>query len=432
MGSFSTKDRVLLFFYTILGYFLVPLAIIRLLLKSLHNPAYRYRMKERFGIFTPPNTQGGLWIHAASVGEAIVAASLIHQIRLYFPTLPITVTTMSPTGSERVTALLQDQVFHVYVPYDIPGAIKRFLDLTQPQAAIMIETEIWPNILYYCNQRNIPVGLANARLSERSAEKYARFLKLTTSLLKCFHWIAAQSAADAQRYVQLGTDPKNVLIVGNIKFDQQLPIALERQAAALRELWQQRPVWIAASTHEGEEALILAALAQVKRQLPNVLLVIVPRHPERFGLVADECRKQGYSVQLRSEGSQYLNGAAVFIGDTMGELLVFYSAADIAFVGGSLVPVGGHNILEPAALGKPILTGPYMFNFAEITQLLTAAGGLIQIHDAHMLAETVLELFQNDTKRHTMGVNALTVVEQNRGNTQTYIALVKTLLQDCR
>lgn len=415
--------------YTVLFHILIPLVLVRILIKSIRNPAYLKRVGERFGRFEAPQKTGGIWVHSVSVGETIAAVPLIKRLQQTFPDLPITITTMSPTGSDRVKALLKDSVFHVYVPYDLPFAVNGFLSKVKPVCTIIMETEIWPNLLHCCEKREIPVLLANARLSVRSAAKYVKLPNFSKTMLNQFAVIAAQNSADAQRYLDLGAVPDKVMVIGSVKFDQPLPPNVHEKAQAFRAMWQERKVFIAASTHEGEDELILAAFAKVKQQISDALLFLVPRHPERFNKVANLCRKQGYDVQLRSSNAaESPESVDVFLGDTMGELQVFYAASDLAFVGGSLVPIGGHNMLEPAALGLATLTGPHVFNFTEISALLESAGGMQIVPDQDVLASRVIELLQDNSQREAIGANALAVVEQNRGTIDAYLEVVKNLV----
>lgn len=405
--------------------------MIRILIKSFRNPAYLQRIGERFGFFSSSiGSQGGLWVHSVSVGETLAVVPLIQQLRRVYPDMPITVTTMSPTGSDCVKERLGDTVFHVYAPYDLPFALNEFFTKVKPICALIIETEIWPNLLYGCRKRGIPVVLANARLSKRSAARYASFPNFTRGLLDQLTLIAAQSRNDAERFLQLGALPNRVRVINNIKYDQSIPADVHEKAAVFTAMWSGRKVWLAASTHEGEEALILEAFAAVKRQMPEVLLFLVPRHPERFTKVEALCRKKGFVVQRRSLNAQHCPvHVDVFLGDSMGELQTFYAAADLAYVGGSLVPVGGHNMLEPAALGVAIITGPHIFNFAEIAGLLMATGGLIKVENVTELGTKVVELLADESLCSTISANALAAVIENRGSISQYVTLIGELCQ---
>jgi len=416
------------FSYTLLYYLLLPVVFFRLLLRSRKAPLYRQRWAERLGFFKAPDQINGLWVHAVSVGETIAAAPLIKQIQRRFPDLPITITTMTPTGSERVRAMFGDSVFHVYVPYDTPGAVKRFLHRVQPRLALVMETELWPNLVHCCTHQNIPVLIANARLSERSARGYQRFVKLTGDMLDKVAVIAAQTEDDGRRFVSLGLDSKKLHITGSVKFDIQVTDELLLAGQKLRQQWGERPVMIAASTHQGEDEQVLEAFADVLKQHPTALLVLVPRHPERFVAVEALCREQGYSCVLRSKAEPVLASTQVLLADTMGEMMLLFAASDVAFVGGSLVPCGGHNYLEPAVLAMPILSGPHVFNFSEISDMLTTAGGMQIVDNAQALAQQANRWFEQPLLCQQVGQSARAVVEANRGAQQRLFVLVEKYL----
>lgn len=408
--------------YTLLFHLGLPLVAIRLWLRARKAPAYAKRVGERFALNLPAMQPGGIWVHAVSVGESIAAAPMIRALLKRYPQLPITVTCMTPTGSERIRAMFADEprVQHCYLPYDLPWAAARFLDRVQPRLAVIMETELWPNHIHQCAKRGIPVALANARLSARSAKGYARFATLTRPMLQEMSLIAVQTEAEAERFRQLGARPECVQVTGSIKFDLTIDPQLLIKARALREQWQAlaRPVWIAASTHEGEDAIVLAAHRQLLTNYPDALLILVPRHPERFNSVFDLCQSQGFATVRRSTGELVNAQTQVLLGDTMGELLFLYALADSAFVGGSLVPNGGHNLLEPAALAKPVLSGPHLFNFLEIAALLRDAGALEEVDDAQALALGVRRLFELPHDAQLMAQAGLNVMRANQGALQ--------------
>lgn len=413
------------YFYSAFFYLLTPWLILRLLWRSRRQVAYRQHIRERFG-FGLPFLKKSIWLHAVSVGEALLAVALVKKLRLRYPDLPFVVTTTTPTGAARIDAALGDSVTHVYFPYDLPDVIKRFLDHLNPLIAIIIETELWPNLYAACVKRHIPIVIANARLSERSALGYKRISRLTQTMLSQVNLIMAQSKQDAARYIALGLQPSRAILTGNIKFDLEIPADLISRKEVLRfDLGQERFIWIAASTHEGEEEIILKAHELIRKNLPQALLILVPRHPERFTAVAELIKQAGFSMTRRSQGDQCTPDTAVYLGDTMGEMFLFYAVADLAFVGGSLAPIGGHNLLEPAALAKPILTGPQLFNFSEISQLLEKAGALTKVTDASSLATALLALFSDPLLCKEIGKKGQEVVELNRGALAKHIDLIE-------
>lgn len=403
--------------YTLLFHLGLPLVALRLFLRSRKAPAYAQRVGERFALGLPALKPGGIWVHAVSVGESIAAAPMIRALMQRHPDLPITVTCMTPTGSERIRALFGDQVQHCYLPYDLPWAAARFLDRARPVLGVIMETELWPNHIHQCARRGIAVALANARLSERSARGYARFAGLTRPMLGEMSWIAVQTEAEAERFRQLGARPERVSVTGSIKFDLTIDPELLARAADLRDQWQarQRPIWIAASTHAGEDEIILAAHRQLLEKHPDALLILVPRHPERFNPMAELCTREGLRTLRRSTGELVTADTQVLLGDTMGELLFLFALADVAFVGGSLVPNGGHNLLEPAALGKPVLSGPHLFNFLEIAAQLREVGALREVADAPSLAVAVAALWDEPASAERMAEAGLGVMKANQG-----------------
>jgi len=414
--------------YSAFFYLLVPYLLLRLLWRSRKNPGYRQRIPERFG-FALPRFKQAIWVHAVSVGESLIAVSLIKKLRLVYPSLPIVVTTMTPTGAARIQAALGDTVTHLYVPYDLPTAINRFLKRINPLIAIIMETELWPNFYAACEQRDVPIVIANGRLSERSAQGYRRISALTWEMLSRVNLLMAQGKADAERYIALGMNPQRLVVTGNIKFDLELPADLISRSEVLRmHLGKNQLIWIAASTHSGEEELVLKAHALIRERLPEARLILVPRHPERFDEVAHLLTQQGFSYIRRSQGESCQADTAVFLGDTMGEMLLFYAASDVALVGGSFAPIGGHNLLEPAALAKPVISGPQLFNFTEISELLLRADALVIVPDAPRLAETVLHYFTDVSARKQKGEQARQVVEANRGALAKHIDLISGII----
>ncbi len=427
--------------YDLLLYLVLPFALLRLLWRSRRLPAYRERWQERLGHYDGADLRAGVWIHAVSVGEVQAAQPVIRHL-LEHGSRPgpglasdqqsgegVMVTTTTPTGSARLRALFEDRVRHVYAPYDLQPAVGRFLDTVAPRLVLVMETEVWPNILRACERRGIPVVLANARLSQRSAGGYARLGGFARETFARFTLIAAQAQADAARFIELGAPPERVQVTGSIKFDLHLPASLREQAEVMRRLWgTERPVWVAASTHEGEEEQLLAVHRRVCTEVPGALLVLVPRHPDRFDRVAALIAREGLTLARRSTHDPCTAQTSVFLGDTMGELQVFLAAADIAFVGGSLVKVGGHNLLEAAAVGVPAIIGPHSFNFATITRLMVEEEAAAQVADAAGLSRQLCAWLTDAAERARIGENALRVITENRGALPRLLGLLDGLL----
>ncbi|MDP2140116.1 MAG: lipid IV(A) 3-deoxy-D-manno-octulosonic acid transferase [Gammaproteobacteria bacterium] len=411
--------------YNILFTLILPLIILRLLWRAIRAPAYARRWAERFGFVTlTAQEQAGrgqwLWIHAVSVGESIAAAPLIRKLRAEHPRLPIVVTTMTPTGSERVRDMFGADVCHVYAPYDHPLAVQRFLNTFKPQLLVIMETELWPNIIHYSKASGAKVLVANARLSEKSARGYEKFPKLGKPMLAEIDCIAVQAHNDADRFRRLGVTDSQLQITGSIKFEMDMPESLEDKTRELRSLIEgERPVWIAASTRaespRDEEEKVLAAFQRCLLQIPDLLLILVPRHPERFRAVAKMCTDRGLAVVKRSEKAEVTALTNVLLGDSMGEMLAYFSVSDVAFVGGSLVNTGCHNVLEPAALGLPVFVGPSQFNFQTICEQLEEAGALRTVADEDALADAVIATLRDTDLRRRMGDAGRKLIAENRG-----------------
>ncbi len=416
------------FFYTLVLYLLLPVVLFHLVRRGFRNRAYWHRWGERFGYVQTVEAEKLIWIHAVSVGEARAAVPLVKRLMDRYPDHEILITTMTPTGSATVESLLGDRVRHCYVPYDYPGAVRRFLDRARPTLALIMETELWPNIFHACRECGIPLMVANVRLSERSARRYSWFPGLTRSTLSQPSAFGVQNRTDADRLVSLGADPARVHVTGSIKFELALPASLREAADVLRREWgADRPVWLAASTHEGEDEPVLTVHASLRRQarFANALLVLVPRHPERFASVTKLSRKLGFNTAQRSASPRALPvDVEVLAGDTMGELQLFFAAADCAFIGGSLVPTGGHNLLEACAVGKPAVFGPHMFNFSEITQLALERGAGVQVPDGAGLLAAVSDFLGNANRRDKAGEAGRRLVEENRGALEQTLGVI--------
>ncbi|GAA0718936.1 lipid IV(A) 3-deoxy-D-manno-octulosonic acid transferase [Dokdonella soli] len=419
------------FVYTLTLYLLTPFVVYRLAARGIKYHGYFARWRERFGFFPDPGIRDSIWIHAVSLGEVNAAVPLIEALMRRYRDSRFVITTVTPTGSDRVLQLFGDRVFHVYLPYDLTTAVKRFLDRVRPRLAVIMETEIWPNLFMTCAERGISIVVANARLSEKSLRGYWPIQPLVRRAIRCVSFVAAQSASDNERLRALGAAEPRLAVVGNLKFDMAVPDSARDRGVAFRAAaGGARPVWIAASTHEGEELIVLKAHAAVLRRFPDALLLIAPRHPERFKPVAAACRAYGFRTATRSEEGGADVSCQCFVVDSMGELIDFYAAADVAFVGGSLVPVGGHNLLEPAALARPVIVGPQTFNFEEVTEDLIKARAVIRIADGDALGLTVVRLLSRDVERRSMGEAAHAVMESERGAVERTMAIVERVLAE--
>ncbi len=385
---------------------------------------------ERLGrIAAAPADARSLWLHCASVGEVQAARSLIEALARRYPDGRLVITTMTATGAERAHAVAERlqgeagvaEVSHHFVPLDFPGAARRFLARLRPELAIFFETELWPNLLAACERRGIPVAVVNGRLSPRAFHGYRRVGRLMAEALSHVSWLGAKSEADAERFRALGMAPERIEVTGSLKFDLARDDKAFQVSERLRTGFGRRPVWVAGSTHEGEDEALLEAHARLRERCPEALLILVPRHPRRFEAAAELCRAEGLALARRSRDEAVTADTAVYLGDTMGELSALYGAADLAFVGGSLVPVGGHNLLEPAAMGVPVLTGPELANFADVAEALRERGALVEVTDAATLAESLARLLVDAAERERLAAAGRAVVEANRG------ALARTL-----
>jgi 3-deoxy-D-manno-octulosonic-acid transferase len=417
--------------YSALIYCLAPLAFARVLWRGFRERGYWQGLGERFGF--GPAKPGSIWVHAVSLGEMSAAAPLIRTLRQRHPDLPLVLTTATPAGRARAAALFAAAADIRYLPYDTPGAVRRFLARIRPRVAVIMETELWPNLLAACADREVPVLLASARLSMRSVSRYRRLGNLFSGVFTQNLIVAAQTAHDAARFVEIGADAVRVRVVGNVKFDVSIDAQLSEQGRHLRQSFGgERCVWVAGSTHAGEDEAALSAHARLLRDQPQAVLLLAPRHRERFEAVAALLKNSGLRFERRSSGGGRPEGTLarcqVLLVDTLGELAVMYAAADIAFVGGSLVPVGGHNLLEPAALGLPVLCGPHQDNNREIEKMLAASGALAVVADAAQLGETLERLFGDRAQRRRMGEAGVQLVAANRGSVAALMEIIEPLL----
>lgn len=412
--------------YSALLHVALPFICLRLIWQGRRSPGYLDRWWERFGSVARFATgMPVIWIHAVSVGEVLSSVPLIRRLRAVFPEARFLVTTATPTGAEMVRSRIEGNVTHAFFPYDLPWAVRRFLDRVRPSMVVVMETEIWPNFFAACRRCAIPLVMANARISPRSFSGYQRLPHLTREALDGVTFVAAQTGPDLDRFLKLGIPRDRVAVCGNLKFDIHVSRSLSEQGQALRRAFPgNRPIWVAASTHAGEETVILNAFKTVLRTFPHCLLVLAPRHPERFDDAAGQCKAAGLTVVRRSRQNPPTAECGVFLLDSLGELLPYYACADVAFVGGSLVPAGGHNLMEPAGLGVPVLTGPFSFNFTEIVGLLVDANALLVVRDAAELAGRVAELLADANLRHAMGEAARRVFDSNKGAAERVVQLL--------
>jgi 3-deoxy-D-manno-octulosonic-acid transferase len=420
------------YLYSLLTYIAAPLFSVVLLVRGLRDRSYWANFGERFGLGAA--VEGApIWVHAVSVGEVQASAALVNSLCERYPQIPIVVTTFTPTGAGRARALFKGRAEVRYLPYDLPGAVRRFFANVRPRIAVIFETELWPNLYHECGRRRVPLVLASARISPRSVERYRRLGSLFRETLARGVVVAAQGEADASRFRSLGSDPGSTHVTGNLKFDFSVPDDIAERGRILRAYYAPgRPVWVAGSTHGGgEEEALVEAQKIVRSRYPRALLVMAPRHPNRFGDVAAQLVSRGVRFVRRSQTpvAGALEEAEVLLLDTLGELLDFYAAADVAFVGGSLVPIGGHNLLEPAALGLPILAGPHNSNSEAAARQLTANGAAEIVQGPQDLGEKVAKLFAEPDTRERMGAAGRAFVEANKGALTKLLGLVVPLIE---
>ncbi len=423
-------QRVLMGLYALVLRLAFPITLYHLIWRGMRQREYLQRWTERYGWLEGKlDLHDSIWVHAVSVGEVQAAVPLIEALLKRFPDLPLVLTTVTPTGRARAKAMFGTRVDVRYVPIDLPGSVRRFFQRVQPRVAIILETEIWPNLYHRCGRLGVPLVLASARISPRSVESYRRLVGLFRETLSHGIFIAAQSGEDAERFISIGANPTRTHVVGNIKFDFGYPPDMEARGHDLRKLLGvHRPVWVAGSTHAKEEDVLLAAHRLIRERFSNALLVLVPRHPPRFSEVAAALRNQEIPFVTRTSGAAVPSATQVFLVDTLGELAPFYAAGDVAFVGGSLVPIGGHNLLEPAALRLPIVAGPHNFNSADIAKMLVERGAVRIVQDAATLAALVGDLLADPTARTTMGASGRKAVDDNRGAVARLMQFLEPLL----
>lgn len=405
--------------YTFIFYLALPLVLLRLYWRGANGRGHRLRWRERLGFYECKPMRDVVWFHCVSFGEAEAAFPLIRLMLAEHPNQQFLVTSITPTGSARIKAVLGDQVEHVYFPYDLPLILERFFAHFRPKLLVSMEKEIWPNLFAGCAEQAIPLFVINARLSARSAVAYKKIPALVKPALQCIQLIATQTEEDRLHFIDIGAAAEQVVVLGNTKFDITIDDRVITAGDALRQQsFSGRFVWILASTHQGEEAQLLQVFAQLKQQIPNILLLVAPRHPERFMAVKNLCQEQGYNVLMRSESQSVMPDTDVYIADSMGELKLLFAAADVAFVGGSLVPVGGHNVLEPALVGVPVLFGPEMFNFKEIAERILDEEAAVQCLSLADIAEAVLHIHNDAVFRNKLTAKARAFVLRNQGATR--------------
>ncbi len=411
--------------YTLLLHLALPLVVLRLWWRGRRQPEYRQHIGERFGFY--PSQENGkiIWLHAVSLGETRAAAPLIHALQALHPDHRILLSHMTPTGRAAGVELFGDSVLRCYLPYAYPWAIRCFLQHYRPAIGLLLETELWPNLAADCRRNGTPLLLVNARLSKKSYRRYARFPSLTSACLRNLSAVAAQTAADAQRLEALGAQAVRVL--GNLKFDAEpAPALLERGKELRQRFGAMRPVFLAASTRDGEEALLLDALAEIR---PDWLSVIVPRHPQRFDEVAALLEKRGFSWQRRSANQPIAAVTQVVLGDSMGEMSAYYAASDIAYIGGSLLPYGGQNLIEACAVGVPVLLGPHTYNFTEAAEQAIATGAAVRVETARELLQQVRGLLAEPERRRAMAQAGQAFAARHGGTTRQTLEMIEPFLE---
>ena len=416
--------------YNILAYMSMPILFLRLWWRSRDVPARWERWQERCGY--SPILKECIWVHAVSLGETLAALPLINKIIQNYPNTPILVTNMTLTGSDQVNKQLGNKVINAYIPFDTPLFVRRFFERSHPKIAIILETELWPNLFHQCELRKIPLVVTNARLSQKSAKGYQRFFaSLMRWMMSCVTLLACQASADGERFLRLGLAKEKLFVTGNIKFDITVsPEILQKGINLKRQIGNNRFIWVAASTHDAEEKLMLEAHKIVLKKIPNALLILAPRHPERFDAVAELLQTEHWEFFRRSLQQTITPETQTYLSDTLGEMMVIFAACDVAVVAGSFKPIGGHNVLEPAALAKPIISGPHVRNFLQAVNLLKDADAIdIVENSAESLATTLCRFATDVHLCEEKGARALDVVEANRGALDKQFALIEKILK---
>jgi 3-deoxy-D-manno-octulosonic-acid transferase len=415
--------------YSLLLYLATPFVLLYFTLRGQKDSRYLQRWSERFGFLPGGLKKRGILVHAASLGEVNASRELIASLLRHHPDLPVTVSTLTPTGSAQVRRVLGDTVSHCFVPLDLPGAVSRFLNHLEPRLIIIIETEIWPNFYHGAHNREIPLMMANARLSERSLKRYRVAAEFIARALNQVAWIGAQSADDHRRLVECGADADAVRMTGNLKFDLEVQDNLVERGLSLRAQWgAARKVLVAGSTHEEDEAIVMPAFLDLLQEIPDALLVLAPRHPERFTRVAQSAREYGLRTELYSQGEACSPQAQCFVIDTVGELMTYYACGDVAYVGGGIGDQGGHNALEPAALGIPVLFGPDMDNARDIADRLLSCNAAQEISNVREFSETVKSVLSDENLRARMGRAGRELVASNRGALEATLSAVQNFI----
>lgn len=417
-----TLSKLARWCYSALLMLLVPFILLRLAWRARRQRGYLRHVGERFGAYPPAPERPVIWIHAVSVGETRAAEPLVKALQKRYPERVILFTHMTPTGRETSEQVFGDTVLRCYVPYDLPSSVKAFLDHYRPTFGLILETEVWFNLVAACQRRQIPLYLVNARLSERSARGYGFFPALSRPAFAAFTAVGAQTKADAKRLRALGA--AHVLVTGNLKFDVTPPASAKQLGALLRTRFgRKRPVLLLASTRDGEESMLLDACARI--DLPELLIVLVPRHPQRFEEVAMLLEKRGVRYERRSHEEPVHPLARVVLGDSMGEMFGYHEAADVAVIGGSFLPYGGQNLIEACAVGTPVIIGPSTYNFADAVRRAVEARAAVQIKDIESLPAEAKRLLQDPTTRRGMGRDGIAFTRAHRGATEKTLALLE-------